>query len=78
MANYEAMSNDALLGELRKLSEARAAIKARMKAITVVLDKRAIEKKVAGMSDAEKTVIAQVLQPKGIESEEALGIPKSG
>jgi hypothetical protein len=37
--------------------------------------KVAVEKKVAGMSDSEKDALRQALQPSGIKSGEAFGIP---
>lgn len=75
--DYEAMTNEKLLDEIHKLTRARKALKAKQMEITAILDRRATEAKVAGMSDKEKDNLRQVLSPKGIGSEEAVGEPSS-
>ena len=73
--DYEAMTNEKLLDEIHKLGRARAALKVKKLEITAILDRRATEANVAGMSDKQKDNLRQVLSPKGIKSEEAMGIP---
>ena len=73
--DYEAMTNEKLLDEIHKLTRARKALKAKQMEITAILDRRATEAKVAKMSDKEKDNLRQVLSPKSIESEEAVGKP---
>lgn len=59
-------------GEIEKLRQ-------KAKAIQTIMDSKSAEanvsRKIAAMSDDEKKIAAQILSPKGIKSEEKVGVP---
>jgi len=73
--DYSKKSNEQLLEESHELNEKRMALKAEMKAIAEELDRRAAQKKLDTMNDAEKDHLRQVLGTGGIESAETIGEP---
>jgi len=73
--DYEKMTAEQLEKENKKLMTLIAGIRAKKKQIADILNQRAAEAKVAGMSDSERAALARVLQPKGIGSAEAVGKP---
>lgn len=68
----ENMSKDELIEENHKLMEQRREIKEKQLEIGKLIDKRVAEEKVARMSDAERRNLAQVIEPEGIPSQEAV------
>jgi len=77
MADLNAMTLEELEELEPNLAEARAALALQHKAVRAAIDaRRAIHEaaaKLAGMSDAEKLALAQVLRAQGIESAEKFG-----
>lgn len=79
MKNYSEMTTNQLLADKRKLGEQIEGIKTERRAITMVLDERAVsisaEARVAGMSETDKDALRQALGVKGIPSEEKVSTP---
>lgn len=67
------MTLDDLQKEQVKLNDQKAALKARLREVAALLDRRAVEQQVADMSEAERQALAQVLKAEGVGTGEAFG-----
>jgi hypothetical protein len=76
---YEKMTLKELEKEKAKIFEEIAKLKAKARSIQRVQDTKSAEanvaRKIESMTDAEKKIATQILGPKGIKSEEKVGVP---
>lgn len=76
MANkYNGMTVDDLLAVKQEISNACDAMKDEVKLINEALELAHVTDEVSRMSAAKRAALAQVLQPKGIDSDERVGTP---
>lgn len=77
--SLDEMSVEQLQAQLDRLNAERDALKEQIRRISPVLDAKlartGAERKLAAMSDSERTALAQLLRTAGISSGEAVGTP---
>ena len=76
MKKLENMSDDELMDEWTKAGEVATAAKDRVKEFSAEhqrrMTERAVQERLASMTDAEKAALAQMVTPVGIESQEGV------